>query len=94
MQLICVVIITKENEYQKENRSSSFGICSMLLGDNSYTSFLDFPNKAIIITTLLITNEVLFIITIALLGKEYWNKIKNGVSRFFLFRKKETNDQH
>ncbi|WP_024996466.1 MULTISPECIES: transporter suffix domain-containing protein [Bacteroides] len=56
--------------------------------------FLDFPNKAIIITTLLITNEVLFIITIALLGKEYWNKIKNGVSRFFLFRKKETNDQH
>lgn len=54
--------------------------------------FLDFPNKAIIITTLLITNEVLFIITIALLGKEYWNKIKNGVSRFFLFRKKETND--
>lgn len=30
--------------------------------------FLDFPNKAIIITTLLITNEVLFIITIALLG--------------------------
>ncbi len=49
--------------------------------------FFDFPNKAIIITSLLVSGEVLFIITIALLGKEYWQKIKSG---FKLIVKKTT----
>ncbi len=40
--------------------------------------FFDFPNKAIIITSLLVSGEVLFLAAITLLGKEYWQKIKKG----------------
>lgn len=50
--------------------------------------FFDFPNKAIIITSLLVSGEVLFIITIALLGKEYWEKIKTGFKLIFKGNKK------
>lgn len=74
MQLICVVIITKENEYQKKTGLALLAFVVCCWGITPILPFLDFPNKAIIITTLLITNEVLFIITIALLGKGYWNK--------------------
>ncbi len=56
--------------------------------------FFDFPNKAVIITGILVSGEVLFLITIALLGKEYWQKIKKNFKRFFRRRKtKEQNDE-
>ncbi|MEA1230204.1 transporter suffix domain-containing protein [Acinetobacter sp. IRS14] len=38
--------------------------------------FLDIPYKAVVITGLMVLGEVLFLIAIALLGKEYWGKIK------------------
>ncbi len=50
--------------------------------------FFEFPNKAIIITSLLVSGEVLFIITIALLGKEYWKKIKTKFKLIFRVNKK------
>ncbi len=40
--------------------------------------FFKFPYKVIIISALLVGGEILFVITIALLGKEYWQKIKSG----------------
>lgn len=51
--------------------------------------FFNFPYKVITITSLLVIGEVLFIITIALLGKEYWEKIKNGFKS--IFRKNKQN---
>ncbi len=51
--------------------------------------FLNFPYKIIIIPTLLAIGEVLFVITLALLGKEYWQKIKNGFKS--IFRKNKQN---
>lgn len=50
--------------------------------------FFDFPRKTIIITILFLTGEILFIIAIALLGKEYYNKFKNKIYQFFSFKKK------
>lgn len=55
--------------------------------------FFDFPHKAIMITTVLIGGEILFVITIALLGKEYWDKIKKSFLRIFTTQKKKTTDE-
>ncbi len=38
--------------------------------------FFSFPYKVIIITSLLVGGEILFVVTVALLGKEYWLKKK------------------
>lgn len=46
-------------------------------------SFLDIPYKAAVITGLMIVGEILFLIAIALLGKEYWGKIKQWFSKIF-----------
>ncbi|WP_436897901.1 transporter suffix domain-containing protein [Acinetobacter gyllenbergii] len=40
--------------------------------------FLDIPHKALIMTAMAIGGEILLLIVITLLGKEYWTKIKNG----------------
>lgn len=53
--------------------------------------FFKFPYKIIIISSLLIIGEVLFVITIILLGKEYWNKIKNKFLHRFSFKKRQPN---
>ncbi|ENX46299.1 hypothetical protein F886_01741 [Acinetobacter sp. NIPH 542] len=45
--------------------------------------FLDIPYKAAVITGLMIVGEILFLIAIALLGKEYWGKIKEWCSKIF-----------
>lgn len=45
--------------------------------------FLDIPFKAAVITGLMIVGEILFLIAIALLGKEYWGKIKQWFSKIF-----------
>lgn len=45
--------------------------------------FLDIPHKALIMTAMAIGGEILLLIVIALLGKEYWAKIKNGFKRLF-----------
>ena len=51
--------------------------------------FVDFPNKASTILILLITGEVLFLLTIALTGKGYLEKIKESMGELLLFRKKK-----
>ncbi|ENV08739.1 hypothetical protein F966_02854 [Acinetobacter higginsii] len=38
--------------------------------------FLDIPHKALIMTAMAIGGEILLLIVIALLGKEYWAKVK------------------
>lgn len=45
--------------------------------------FLDIPHKALVMTGMVIGGEILFLIVIALLGKESWQSIKNGIKRFF-----------
>ena len=45
--------------------------------------FFQFKHKAIIVTSTLVIGEVLFVITIALLGKEYWEKIKGVIKTWF-----------
>lgn len=55
--------------------------------------FFNFPYKIIIITSLLIGGEILFVITIALLGKEYWGRIKKAFRRFFRFKKKRETEE-
>ncbi len=54
--------------------------------------FLDFPYKAVTITILLVTGEALFLMTIALFGKEYWGKIKKKLSQIFSFKKKKDDE--
>ena len=57
--------------------------------------FLDIPHKALVMTTMAIGGEILLLIVIALLGKEYWAKIKNGFKRLFSSfksRKPKSND--
>ncbi|MDN3692260.1 transporter suffix domain-containing protein [Chryseobacterium tructae] len=51
--------------------------------------FTDIPNKAIVTTTVVIVGEVFFLSAIALLGKEYWGKIKQWFKS--LFSKKTNN---
>lgn len=55
--------------------------------------FFDFQNKAIIITTILVSGEILFVITVALLGKTYWNKIKTAFILFFSRKKKSDSSE-
>ncbi len=45
--------------------------------------FLDIPHKALVMTTMAIGGEILLLIVIALLGKEYWDKLKTGFKRLF-----------
>lgn len=45
--------------------------------------FLDIPHKALVMTTMAIGGEILLLIVIALLGKEYWDRIKTGFKRLF-----------
>ncbi|MDV2446722.1 hypothetical protein CMU93_04310 [Elizabethkingia anophelis] len=45
--------------------------------------FMDIPHKAWIISALVVIGEIIFVIAIALLGKEYWENIKKAVGRFF-----------
>lgn len=54
--------------------------------------FFDFKNKVIIITTILIGGEMLFVIAVALLGKAYWGKIKTMFKKWFSFKKKQIDD--
>ena len=46
-------------------------------------SFLDIPHKALVMTTMAIVGEILLLIVIVLLGKEYWDRIKTGFKRLF-----------
>jgi hypothetical protein len=41
--------------------------------------FLEIPHKALIMTMMAFVGEVLLLIVIALLGKEYWENIKMGL---------------
>lgn len=45
--------------------------------------FLDIPYKAAIIGGLVVGGEILFVLTIAVLGAEYWGRIKLGLRRLF-----------
>jgi apolipoprotein N-acyltransferase len=51
--------------------------------------FLDIPNKALIITSLLVVGELVFVAAIALLGKEYWGQIKKRFYQIFCKKKKK-----
>lgn len=53
--------------------------------------FLDIPYKAAVITGLMVLGEILCLIAIALLGKEYWAKIKQWFSKVFRKVKPEEN---
>lgn len=54
--------------------------------------FLDIPHKALVMTGMVIGGEILFLIVIALLGKESWQSIKNGIKRFFYSLNLKRND--
>lgn len=45
--------------------------------------FLDIPHKVAIIGGMVVGGEVLTVLTIAVLGAEYWGSIKQGVRRLF-----------
>ncbi|VXA53849.1 conserved hypothetical protein [Acinetobacter proteolyticus] len=46
-------------------------------------------------TAMAIGGEILLLIVIALLGKEYWAKIKNGLKRLFASRRlQKTESDH
>ncbi|MCT3673673.1 transporter suffix domain-containing protein [Elizabethkingia anophelis] len=45
--------------------------------------FMDIPHKAWIISALVVIGEIIFVIAIALLGKEYWGNIKKQLADFF-----------
>lgn len=51
--------------------------------------FTDIPNKTIVTTTVVIVGEVFFVSAIALLGKEYWIKIKQWFKHLFSKKSKE-----
>lgn len=44
-------------------------------------ALLTFPYKAMIITALVVFGEVMFIISVAILGKEHWESIKSSLIR-------------
>ncbi|WP_353145809.1 transporter suffix domain-containing protein [Chryseobacterium sp.] len=50
-------------------------------------SFSDFPDKAATVILVLITGEVLFIISLALLGEGYWKSIRQSIMQFFTLKK-------
>lgn len=50
--------------------------------------FLQIPYKAFLIPVLLVGGEVLFVVTLALLGKTYWRKLKTSIFQFFGWKKK------
>lgn len=54
--------------------------------------FFNIPYKVSIIAAVVIIGEILFVITIALLGKEYWGQIKSKLSQIFSFGKKKKQD--
>ena len=45
--------------------------------------FIEMPNKLVVIPVVAVIGELLFIIAIALLGKEYWGRIKTLVHSKF-----------
>ncbi|WP_334151563.1 transporter suffix domain-containing protein [Hyphomicrobium sp.] len=55
--------------------------------------FLDIPNKAAIISAMIIGGEALTLVVIAIQGKEYWMKIKASVARIFSSQKGRENEQ-
>jgi hypothetical protein len=55
--------------------------------------FLDIPNKAPIISAIIIGGEALTLVAIAILGREYWMKIKASIARIFSSQKGRENEQ-
>lgn len=41
-----------------------------------FIPFLDIPNKIIVASVVAVVGEILFVLAVALLGKEYWGEIK------------------
>jgi apolipoprotein N-acyltransferase len=39
--------------------------------------FIDFPSKGIVITIAIVSGEVLFVLALMILGKPFWQKIKD-----------------
>ena len=64
------------------------GIGIVCLAGVPALSLLDFPNKAATVLIVLITGESLFLMTIALSGKGYLEKIQQFMHQFFSFRRK------
>ncbi|HEI9711335.1 TPA: transporter suffix domain-containing protein [Serratia marcescens] len=53
----------------------------------SVIPFLDIPYKIVVVSTLVVVGETLFVIAIALLGKEYWGQIKHWMQQKVFKRK-------
>lgn len=49
--------------------------------------FTNIPNKAIITTIVVISGELIFVLAIYLLGKEYWGKIKLWFKKVFSIKR-------
>ncbi|WP_414605168.1 transporter suffix domain-containing protein [Stenotrophomonas pavanii] len=82
-------IATAEAGYTRQTRQSGsslkkkVGLVLLALVAAYWISFpfvalLDIPYKALIISSLVVLGEALFLIAVALLGKEYWGRIKSG----------------
>ncbi len=66
-----------------------FGITILCWVGAPILPFTDIPNKAIVTTTVVVVGEVFFVSAIALLGKEYWVRIKQWVKSLFDKNSKE-----
>lgn len=82
-----------KNKTRKKAGFILFGVVLFCWIAVAILPFFNFPFKIIIITSLLVGGEILFVITIALLGKEYWSKIKKSFLRFFRFKRKKNPDE-
>ncbi|MGE7957950.1 transporter suffix domain-containing protein [Pseudomonas sp. NPDC089530] len=54
--------------------------------------FLAFPHKALVISGLVVAGEILPLVAIAILGKEYWGQIKQWPRQLFRWPGKSRND--
>lgn len=55
--------------------------------------FLDIPFKALVISVLVVVGELLTLAAIALLGKEYWGRIRQSARQLFCRSRKDHNKE-
>nr|WP_315028649.1 transporter suffix domain-containing protein [uncultured Chryseobacterium sp.] len=82
--------MSKEKPYLKSKPELILlGLGTLCLIGVPILSLLDFPNKAATILVILISGEVLFLITIALSGKGYIGKMKVFLLQFLPLKNKK-----
>ena len=67
-----------KSKYKKETGLILLGFVLLYWIAVPILPFMDIPHKAWIISGLVVIGEIIFVIAIALLGKEYWGNIKSS----------------